>query len=105
MPGNGRTRQFPLVFRTPDRQNRRRPLIRRPCERATPNPCLTKEPPIMLRRCVPLALLTLLAISAAAPAVEIKNLRPCYHPVFLSAARTSDKLLQIGRASCRQSVQ
>jgi hypothetical protein len=48
---------------------------------------------MMLKRCVPLALLAVLSLAAAAPAVEIKNLRPCYHPVFLSAARTSDKLL------------
>jgi hypothetical protein len=47
----------------------------------------------MLKRSVLLAILALFALAAVAPAVEIKKLRPCYHPVFLSAARTSDKLL------------
>src|SRR5438876_5833483 len=47
----------------------------------------------MLKRYVPWAMLALFACAAAAPAVEIKNLRPCYHPVHISAARTGDKLL------------
>ena len=45
----------------------------------------------MWKRC--LALLTLALLPAGAAAVEIKNFRPCYAPVYLGAARKGDKLL------------
>jgi len=45
----------------------------------------------MRKRCLPL--LTLLALPAFADAVEIKNFRPCYAPVYLGTERKGDKLL------------
>lgn len=45
----------------------------------------------MWKRCLPL--LALLVVPAVADAVEIKNFRPCYAPVYLGTERKGDKLL------------
>jgi hypothetical protein len=45
----------------------------------------------MCKRCMPL--LALLVLPAVADAVEIKNFRPCYAPLYLGTERKSDKLL------------
>lgn len=45
----------------------------------------------MWKRCLPL--LALAALPAVADAVEIKNFRPCYAPVYLGAERKGDKLM------------
>src|SRR5262245_27287699 len=45
----------------------------------------------MWNRCLPL--LALLILPVAADAVEIKNFRPCYAPVYLGTERKGDKLL------------
>ncbi len=45
----------------------------------------------MWKRCLPL--LALLALPAGADAIDIKNFRPCYAPVYLGTERKGDKLL------------
>src|SRR5262245_24729300 len=45
----------------------------------------------MWKRCLPLV--ALLALPVVADAVEIKNFRPCYAPLYLGAERKGDKVL------------
>ncbi|MCI0685303.1 MAG: hypothetical protein L0Y71_24660 [Gemmataceae bacterium] len=47
----------------------------------------------MLKRCLPLAIVALLAAPAAAPAVELKNFRVCYAPLPFGATRVDAKCL------------
>lgn len=47
----------------------------------------------MLNRCIPLVTLVTLALPAGVNAVEIKNFRPCFAPIYLGTERKGDKLL------------
>ena len=48
---------------------------------------------IMLKRCVPLLSLVLLALPSAATAIELKNFRSCYAPLPFGATRPEAKCL------------